>query len=689
MKDLPCNTTNARYHFGKQICAFRDAQLTNLKYLSNSYTHDDTNTTQPFQSLACRGDGILTVRSSVARIIPALFLPQTRNAVPGSTERMKQRRNALLLETAVPRENPPADGSVRYSACMQISGFSHSGIDSGSSCWEATGYITALRCQFIRLEWGVGKPLREKTTPSAAPRNRTDDLSSANQTRYRMTKHTRLYKRRRQSVGHLSSCSGSLTAQGATATDRLRAPLTRDDNARGEDPPRVDPVRPSLRRRLDHPVQCINRVVNEIATARKCTCKVNTSANSSVNDDVRPVSHARRSDVIPPGIELETPRQVVVTLATLPPQTHTPLSTLASHQGEPGSITGRVTGFTPAGIVPDDAVGRRVFSRISSFSRPFIPASVLSGGSETNARGPASKQTPKSARALPHTRGRGVAERRTGFNTPPIHSGFSQVGIVPDDAAVRWVYPAPSFRVLLRTHLAFTLIGSRDLVCYALRLSGVVEGDPPRPPLLLERCAHGCLPHFWESRECRQRRDLLASQTSSRLLEFPIRLATTQECSGETGWRLSLPRRITRVGEYSRWRRKTLYILPQPSGQQYLMEVAWPSVREQIEVWTTTRDCGTTVGKVFVAKEGEPRENLSVTRNVHQSSPVRKPAMNPRGNLLAALPRGLPASHEISLTRAVCTVRFRPALAADGSRITELFQFRRTQLSKAAAELKG
>ncbi|KAJ8871085.1 hypothetical protein PR048_027389 [Dryococelus australis] len=75
---------------------------------------------------------------------------------------------------------------------------------------------------------------------------------------------------------------------------------------------------------------------------------------------------------------------------------------------------------------------------------------------------------------------------------------------------------------------------------------------PTSPSLLLERCSRGWLPPFWESRECRQRRDLLASQTSSRLLEFPIRLATTQECSGETGWRLSPPRRITLVGEDSR-----------------------------------------------------------------------------------------------------------------------------------------
>ncbi|KAJ8890730.1 hypothetical protein PR048_010239 [Dryococelus australis] len=49
------------------------------------------------------------------------------------------------------------------------------------------------------------------------------------------------------------------------------------------------------------------------------------------------------------------------------------VSTLASHQGEPGSIPGRVARFSQVGIVPDDAVGRRVFSRISSFPRPFIP----------------------------------------------------------------------------------------------------------------------------------------------------------------------------------------------------------------------------------------------------------------------------------------------------------------------------
>ncbi|KAJ8895112.1 hypothetical protein PR048_000437 [Dryococelus australis] len=86
---------------------------------------------------------------------------------------------------------------------------------------------------------------------------------------------------------------------------------------------------------------------------------------------------------------------------------------------------------------------------------------------------------------------------------------------------------------------------------------------------------------FWESRECRQRRDLLASQTSSRLLEFPVRLATTQECSGETGWRLSPPRRIAR--------RLRVF-----DGGRLA------SVRERTEVWTTTGDCGTTASEVFV-----------------------------------------------------------------------------------------
>ncbi|KAJ8866814.1 hypothetical protein PR048_032675 [Dryococelus australis] len=52
-----------------------------------------------------------------------------------------------------------------------------------------------------------------------------------------------------------------------------------------------------------------------------------------------------------------------------------PPKTFPSHQGEPGSIPGRVTpGFSHVRIVPDDAAGRWVFSGISRSHRPSIPA---------------------------------------------------------------------------------------------------------------------------------------------------------------------------------------------------------------------------------------------------------------------------------------------------------------------------
>ncbi|KAJ8891608.1 hypothetical protein PR048_004136 [Dryococelus australis] len=52
---------------------------------------------------------------------------------------------------------------------------------------------------------------------------------------------------------------------------------------------------------------------------------------------------------------------------------------LASHQGEPDSIPGGVApGFPHIGIVPDDAVGRWVFSGISRFPRPCIPVLLYS-----------------------------------------------------------------------------------------------------------------------------------------------------------------------------------------------------------------------------------------------------------------------------------------------------------------------
>ncbi|KAJ8876718.1 hypothetical protein PR048_021165 [Dryococelus australis] len=51
------------------------------------------------------------------------------------------------------------------------------------------------------------------------------------------------------------------------------------------------------------------------------------------------------------------------------------VSLLAFHQGELGSIPRPgYSGASRMGIVPDDAVGRQVFSGISRFLRPFIPA---------------------------------------------------------------------------------------------------------------------------------------------------------------------------------------------------------------------------------------------------------------------------------------------------------------------------
>ncbi|KAJ8867076.1 hypothetical protein PR048_032938 [Dryococelus australis] len=80
------------------------------------------------------------------------------------------------------------------------------------------------------------------------------------------------------------------------------------------------------------------------------------------------------------------------------------------------------------------------------------------------------------------------------------------------------------------------------------RLPRTVVGDLPCPSLFLKRYARGLLLTFWESHEYGQQRDLLASQTSSRLLEIPIRLATMKECSGETDWRPSPSLHNSRVG---------------------------------------------------------------------------------------------------------------------------------------------
>ncbi|KAJ8882303.1 hypothetical protein PR048_014105 [Dryococelus australis] len=51
------------------------------------------------------------------------------------------------------------------------------------------------------------------------------------------------------------------------------------------------------------------------------------------------------------------------------------VSLIASHRGEPGSTPDGISpGFPHVGILPDDAIGRRVFSGISSFTRHCISA---------------------------------------------------------------------------------------------------------------------------------------------------------------------------------------------------------------------------------------------------------------------------------------------------------------------------
>ncbi|KAJ8877026.1 hypothetical protein PR048_021478 [Dryococelus australis] len=84
------------------------------------------------------------------------------------------------------------------------------------------------------------------------------------------------------------------------------------------------------------------------------------------------------------GIMDSNPAQAlydILSMPLIPNAILLPVSVLACHQGEQGSIPCRVTGYSQVGIVPDNAVGRRVFSGIShfptlSFQRRSIFASI-------------------------------------------------------------------------------------------------------------------------------------------------------------------------------------------------------------------------------------------------------------------------------------------------------------------------
>ncbi|KAJ8878866.1 hypothetical protein PR048_019455 [Dryococelus australis] len=86
--------------------------------------------------------------------------------------------------------------------------------------------------------------------------------------------------------------------------------------------------------------------------------------NPPTNGIARHDSHMRKSGVTGPGIKPRSPCWEASRLTTVrPPPRRTGLNPPPGHRGSP-----RV------GIVPDDAVGRRVFSGISRFPLLFIPA---------------------------------------------------------------------------------------------------------------------------------------------------------------------------------------------------------------------------------------------------------------------------------------------------------------------------
>ncbi|KAJ8867679.1 hypothetical protein PR048_031482 [Dryococelus australis] len=234
------------------------------------------------------------------------------------------------------------------------------------------------------------------------------------------------------------------------------------------------------------------------------------------------------------------------------------LRILASHQGESGSIPGKVApGFSHVVIVPDDACTcQRVFSGISRFlpslhpgAAPYSYRFTLIGSLDVDVKSRPNLFTHSLQCEGLRVQILGKAGKRVSF------SGLRIAAVYLEPALRSYRHPVASNTRERQNveKLAITYKSEREeRLVYRnhvyvqerlapARLSGAMGGDPPRSPLFLERCARGRLSSFWESREYRQRRDLLASQTSSRMLEIPIRLAMTQECS----------RRNSRVGEDS------------------------------------------------------------------------------------------------------------------------------------------
>ncbi|KAJ8868662.1 hypothetical protein PR048_030201 [Dryococelus australis] len=141
---------------------------------------------------------------------------------------------------------------------------------------------------------------------------------------------------------------------------------------------------------------------------------------------------------------------------------HATVRLLASHHGELGSIPGRVTpGFSQVKIIPDDTVGRRVFSGISiltslhprRLSRPRLFINVYltrATGAERLARSP-----PTKANRAQSPPGSPDFRKWESCGTTPLIGGFSRGSPIS---------PAPSFqRCSIFTSIA--LIGSQEPRC--------------------------------------------------------------------------------------------------------------------------------------------------------------------------------------------------------------------------------
>ncbi|KAJ8892298.1 hypothetical protein PR048_004878 [Dryococelus australis] len=137
-----------------------------------------------------------------------------------------------------------------------------------------------------------------------------------------------------------------------------------------------------------------------------------------------------------------------------------------------------------------------------------------------------------------------------------LETGVSTAKGLPGHGARLLNVMRPIYRQPSGGMVAAAAAHSTDTAAGADSAARAVIGNPPRPPLFLERCARGCMFPFWESLECQQWRDLLRRRKN-----VLVRL---------TG--ASAIRDASRELEKILGGGLRLYILPQPSGRQSLTE---------------------------------------------------------------------------------------------------------------------